>query len=159
MSLVLAVEPDGKQAEILRHLIDQQGGTQLILVSSAYAAAVTMNRRVPDLVLLGASLDQKAHDHVVDHFILASDVPEPQMLRIPPGLADPEAFGAEIGVCLARAAQQQRDGRQPEQADGNIGQEEEKDEEVPSACASGAFWQNRSTSPSSQMISARSAPS
>lgn len=108
MSLVLAVEPDGKQAEFLRGLIGQQAGTQLIVVTSAYAAAVLMNRRVPDLVLLGASLDQKAREHVVDHFILASPAPEPQTLGIPllRGADHDTAFGAAIAAGLARATGQ-----------------------------------------------------
>ena len=121
MNLVLAVEPDGKQAECLRQLLGEQGGAQLVLVTSAYGAAVLMNQRVPDLVLLGASLDQKAREHVVDHFILASDVPEPQSLGIPPLIdTDPDAFQAAIAASLARAdqqrGQQRGDRRRPEPA-------------------------------------------
>ena len=84
MSLVLAIEPERKHAAILRRLVDQQDGARLILVTSAYAAVVMINRQVPDLVLLGASLGPKQKEDVVAHFRSASDVPSPQTLHIPP---------------------------------------------------------------------------
>jgi hypothetical protein len=125
MSLVLAVEPDGEHAKILRRLVGRQPGVQLTVVLSASAAATSMNRRVPDLVLLGSSLDQKSRDHVVDHFILASDAPEPQTLPIPllcdpPAgsrakkprkplvIVDPDTFATQVAATLAMVDQQRR---------------------------------------------------
>ena len=83
MNLVIAVEPDRKQAETLRGIVDQLADVQLVLVTSAYAAVVMINRRVPDVVLVGPSLGQKATEEVLDHFHLASDAPEAQTLTIP----------------------------------------------------------------------------
>jgi hypothetical protein len=131
MSLVLAVEPDAKQADSLRRLLGQQDETELIVVSSGYAATSIMKRRVPDLVLLGASLGRKSQE-VVDIFCLVSNAPNPQTLPIPrlsaaepqggdgapsrkPGaLADPEAFAAQVAACLARAEEQRRQSSLPE---------------------------------------------
>src|SRR5688572_19680615 len=125
MSLVLAVEPDAEHAKILRRLVGRQPGVQLTVVLSASAAATSMNRRVPDLVLLGSSLDQKSRDHVVDHFILASDAPEPQTLPVPllcepPAasrakksrkplvIVDPDTFATQVAATLGMVDQQRR---------------------------------------------------
>lgn len=132
MSLILAVEPDKHQGETVRRLVDQQAGAKLVLVTSAYAAVVMINRQVPDLILLGASLGSKATDDIVDRFHLASSAPNPQTLHIPPfrsadvqtprapGLfrrtgtpepaaTDPEAFGTAIAICLARVEEQRHE--------------------------------------------------
>ena len=137
MNLVLAVEPDAKQVEILQRIIRRQGGSKLVVVSTPHDAAETMTRQVPDLVLLGTTLDKKSREHVVDHFILASDAPEPQTLPIPVlydaevetraagsrkrksrGPApDLDAFSAEVAACLARAERGRRKAKtQPESA-------------------------------------------
>lgn len=105
MSLVLAVEPDGTQAEILRRIVGQQAGAQLILVTSAYAAVTTMNRRVPDLLLVSASLGPKAQE-VIDRFRLVSGAPKSQILQIPALRGAEEAFGARIAAGLARVENQ-----------------------------------------------------
>jgi hypothetical protein len=120
MRLVLAVEADPKQADALRRVLDQQNGIELIVVLSSYAAISFMKRRVPDLVLLGASLGRKSQE-VVDIFCLVSTAPNPQTLPIPPGeWADPEEFAAQVAACLARAEEQrhqhvQRDAQEVEQ--------------------------------------------
>src|SRR5688572_25643095 len=102
MSLVLAVEPDAKQADALRRLFGQQADTELIVVSSSYAATAIMKRRVPDLVLLGASLGQPKSKEVADIFCLVSSASTPQTLPIPRfTAADPEAFVAQVATCLA----------------------------------------------------------
>lgn len=131
MSLVLAVEPDAQQAEMLRRILGRQDDTELVVVGSAYAATSMMRRRVPDLVLLGASLGSKAQE-IIDIFHLVSNAPNPQTLNIPrlsaargdsrgqrlqrrkpDAVADAEVFAAEIAACLARA---EKPGQQPLQA-------------------------------------------
>jgi hypothetical protein len=131
MSLVLAVEPDAKQAETVRRILGQEDGPELIVVTSAYAATSMMKRRAPDVVLLGASLGSKAQE-VIDIFSLVSAAANPQTLRIPPlraphtsswgartqprqlqGAVDPEVFAAEVAACLARAAEQRQRQNQP----------------------------------------------
>src|SRR4051812_25967547 len=52
MSVVLAVDPDRNQAEILRRLFPDETATKLVVVTSAYAAVVWMNRDAPDVLLL-----------------------------------------------------------------------------------------------------------
>lgn len=127
MKFVLAVEPDVRQAQPLRRIVARQAGVELILVDAADVAAATLTSRVPHLLLLGGSLTERDRALAVDHFILASSAREPQMLAIPllydadaeaagttagkgrkrrkprMPVADPEAFSAEIAICLARA--------------------------------------------------------
>ena len=123
MSLVLAVEPDAKQADALRRILGRHNDFELIVVTSAYAATAMMRKRVPDLLLLGASLGSKAQE-IVDISSLVSDAP--QTLKIPPlapaaspprragsparaaGTAgtDPEMFAAQVAMGLARVAEQ-----------------------------------------------------
>ena len=126
MRHVLAVEADGKQADILRLILDRQPDTQLVVVRSAHAATVTINRRAPDLLLLSSSLTRKVQESVETHFRSVTDAPDPLVLRIPPlGSSDArprdakasrfqrtrrseatrtdlDAFSEEISACLAR---------------------------------------------------------
>ncbi len=60
MSLVLAIEPDAAQADRLRQIVRDQLNAELVVVTSAYAAVVAMNRQVPDVLLFGQSV---AHRH------------------------------------------------------------------------------------------------
>jgi hypothetical protein len=124
MNLVLAVEPDTKQAELLRRIVPALGDVELMLVNSAEAVASTVTRRVPRLLLLGASLSDQARALAVDHYILASDSGDPPVLAIPPlsngeptgrgktrrkakaTSADVEVFTAAITRCLAPGHQQ-----------------------------------------------------
>ena len=128
MSLVLAVDPDGEQTESLRQIVGRHDGAQLVLVRSAYAAVVAINRRVPDLVLVSESLGPKTQQSVVDHFRAVSATADPQTLVIPDRKArgrdtspkkrkasgtgqwpvDDEHFGAQVAACLARVDEHKR---------------------------------------------------
>ena len=67
MSRVLAIEPEASQAEALRQLVRDELGTEIVLVSSAYAAVVAINRQTPDVVLFSESISDKHRDRVLDH--------------------------------------------------------------------------------------------
>ena len=128
MSLVPAVDPDGEQTESLRQIVGRHDGAQLVLVRSAYAAVVAINRRVPDLVLVSEALGPKTQQSVVDHFRAVSATADPQTLVIPDRKTrgrdtspkkrkangtgqwpvDDEHFGAEVAACLARVAEHKR---------------------------------------------------
>ena len=93
MSLVLAVEPDERQAETLRAIVREAGG-ELVIVPSAYAATVAMNRNVPDVLLL-SSADETAAD-VYDILAakgLLSDAVERPVHRFASS-GDPKRFAA-----------------------------------------------------------------
>ncbi len=67
MSLVLAVEPDPTRAQILRSLVRERVDAELVLVTSAYASVVAMNRQVPDLVLVGSTLPSSSQETITSH--------------------------------------------------------------------------------------------
>ena len=65
---LLAVEPDASQAEALRQFVREgMKGADLVIVSSAYAAVVAINRQVPDVVLFSETIVDKHRDRVLDH--------------------------------------------------------------------------------------------
>ena len=52
MSLVLALEPDPKQAAVLKQVVRDRVGAQLVLADSKDAALAAIAERVPDLILV-----------------------------------------------------------------------------------------------------------
>src|SRR5436309_11251020 len=128
MSLVLAIEPDSTQADPLNSVVRVKLGAELQVVTSAYAAIVAMNQRIPDAVLLGRGGSQDQRTKIVTHLrSLQTDGGQVRTLDIPqlagaaqpekpgfqnpfrkkeepgPSGADTEAFAKKIGVCLAAA--------------------------------------------------------
>ena len=108
MGFVLAVEPDRTQADILRRALGQHAGIKLVVVTSAYAANVSMNRQIPDVVLLGDSLKLKQQQEVTARFRSLSDVPNAPTISIPAPLANTERFVELLVVTLNRVEQEQR---------------------------------------------------
>src|SRR5262245_19049209 len=93
MSLVLAIEPDSGQADRLRQMIRDQVDAELVMVTSAYAAIVAMNRQVPDVLLFGRSVAHRHQNTVLKHLRSLNDGAAPQALTIPsltPGEAAPQ---------------------------------------------------------------------
>src|SRR5215467_8182197 len=56
MSLILAVEPDRRQAAHLTHIVRQKVGVELILAETTELALAQIGNRVPDLILVPALL-------------------------------------------------------------------------------------------------------
>jgi CheY-like chemotaxis protein len=132
--LILALEPDLRQATILKRVIRDRVKADLIVVDSRDAAVSAVSARVPDVILLTALLSPRdeaeiiSHlrgrdgaEHVQTHTIpqLASSsedgesAPQGGLLRklrrkkVPepiPG-CDPTAFADEVSSFIARAAE------------------------------------------------------
>ena len=84
MSLLLAIEPDSSQADRLRQLIrEKKVDAELLVVTSAYAAIVTMNRQAPDVLLFGLTVAPRHQNTVVKHLRSLTDGDVPQVLTIP----------------------------------------------------------------------------
>src|SRR5215510_11708063 len=81
---LLAVEPDASQAEALRRFV-REGlrGADLVIVSSAFAAVVAINRQIPDVVLFSESIVDKHRDRVLDHLRSTIKPAVPQRLTLP----------------------------------------------------------------------------
>jgi len=56
MSLILAVEPDRRQAAHLTQIVRQRVGSDLILAETTELALAQIGNRVPDLILVPALL-------------------------------------------------------------------------------------------------------
>ena len=81
---LLAVEPDASQAEALRQFVrETMQGADLVIVSSAYAAVVAINRQVPDVLLFSESIGDKHRDRVLDHLRSTIKPAVPQRLTLP----------------------------------------------------------------------------
>jgi CheY-like chemotaxis protein len=132
---ILALEPDVRQASILKRILRDRVHADLIVVDSRDAAVAAVNAHVPDVILLTALLSPRdeaeiiAHlrtidgaEHVQTHTIpqLASssddgDSPAPQggllgklrrkKVAEPIPGCDPYAFAEEVSTFIARAAE------------------------------------------------------
>src|ERR1044071_9614665 len=102
---LLAVEPDSSQAEALRQFV-REGlkGADLVIVSSAYAAVVAINRQVPDVVLFSEAIVEKNRDRVLDHLRSTIKPAVPQRLTLPSlRLCDRTALAGQIIKLVAKA--------------------------------------------------------
>ena len=84
MNVVLAIEPDSAQAEPLAALIRTKFGAEFTMVTSAYAAVVAINQRVPDLVLFGRSVSQEQRAKITAHLKSTPSATHVQSLEVPP---------------------------------------------------------------------------
>jgi hypothetical protein len=83
MGRVLAIEPEASKAEALRQLVRNDVGAEFVLVTSAYAAVVAINRQLPDLVLFSESISDRHRERVVDHLKSVSRNGTPPTFSVP----------------------------------------------------------------------------
>ena len=104
MGRVLAIEPEASQADALRQFVRDELGAELMLVSSAYAAVVAINRQTPDVVLFSESVTEKHRDRVLDHLRSTIAPAVPQRLTLPSlRHCDRTALAQQIQTLVARA--------------------------------------------------------
>ena len=139
MALVLAIEPDLRQAEILTRIVREKVRADLVIVDSRDAAMEAMRRAVPDVMLLSALLSPRDEDELVGHLRKLEGAEHLQTHTIPQlassggdshsgparGLlkafrrkketapqasgCDPDLFAEEIRVFLEQAEQQRHE--------------------------------------------------
>ena len=83
MSLVLALEPDPKQAAILRQVVRDRVGADLVLADSKDGAIAAIAERVPDLILVTALLSPRDEADLTDHLRNLDGTEHLQTLTIP----------------------------------------------------------------------------
>jgi len=96
MNVVLAIEPDSAQAEPLAALIRTKFGAEFTMVTSAYAAVVAINQRVPDLVLFGRSISQEQRAKVAAHLKSTPAAAHVQSLEVPLLTGKKNAVSADL---------------------------------------------------------------
>ena len=67
MALVLAIEPDLRQAAILKRIVKEQVKADLVVVDSRDAAMEAIRRGVPDVLLLSALMSPRDEDELIQH--------------------------------------------------------------------------------------------
>ena len=132
MLLVLAIEPDPRQAATLKRVVKGQVRADLIVVDSKDAALATIATRIPDLILVTALLPPRDEDDLTQHLKTLDRATHLQTVTIPllasaPAQeklgsrvfgafrrkrrataidgCDPRVFGEQIEVYLQRAAE------------------------------------------------------
>ena len=132
MALVLAIEPDTRQADIVKYIVRDLVRAELILVTSRDEAIAAIDQQLPDVILLTALLSPRDEDELISHLRRLGAAEHVQTYTIPllsgarsaeqsgrgGGLlgkfrkkkevepiagCDPEMFAAEIRAFLARA--------------------------------------------------------
>ena len=139
MALVLAIEPDLRQAEILTRIVREKVKADVVIVDSRDAAMEAMRSAMPDVMLLSALLSPRDEDELVAHLRTLEDAEHLQTHTIPqlassggggksgsgrgllksflrkkdtqPAVAgcDPELFAQEIRLYLDQAEQMRRE--------------------------------------------------
>jgi CheY-like chemotaxis protein len=81
--LVLAIEPDLRQAAIVKRIVREKGLADVAVVDSRDAAMEAMRTAVPDVLLLSALLSPRDEDELVAHLRTRHDAEHLQTHTIP----------------------------------------------------------------------------
>jgi len=139
--LVLAIEPDLRQAAIVKRIVREKVLADVTVVDSRDAALEAMRTTVPDVLLLSALLSPRDEDELIAHLRTRRDAEHLQTHTIPqlastmaeakpskgllktllrrkdaastPSGCDPDLFAEEIRTYLARASQKKSEVRDP----------------------------------------------
>jgi CheY-like chemotaxis protein len=83
VSLVLALEPDPKQAAVLKQVVRDRVGAQFVLADSKDAALAAIAERVPDLILVTTLLSPRDESELTDRLRELEGAEHLQTLTIP----------------------------------------------------------------------------
>lgn len=138
--LVLAIEPDIRQAAIVKRIVREKVLADVAVVDSRDAALEAMRTTVPDVLLLSALLSPRDEDELIAHLRTRRDAEHLQTHTIPqlastfngevkpskgllssllrrkdaavtPSGCDPDLFAEEIRTYLERASEKKREVR------------------------------------------------
>jgi hypothetical protein len=73
LALVLAIEPDAKQAAILKRVVRERAHAEITVVDSKDAAIAAINAHAPDLILVTALLSPRDEEELVAHLRTLGD--------------------------------------------------------------------------------------
>lgn len=138
LPLVLAIEPDLRQAAIVKRVVKERVQAEVVVVDSRDAAIAAINAATPDVVLVSMLLSPRDEDDVIAHLrtleggahLQTHTIPQlasslgreegeggglfsafrrkKQAASVPAG-CDPELFADEIRLYLQRAADKKRE--------------------------------------------------
>jgi CheY-like chemotaxis protein len=98
MALVLAIEPDPKQASILKRVVRERARADITVVDSKDAAIAALSAHTPDLILVTALMSPRDEEELVAHLrTLPEEAGHLQTITIPllasAGVADEDEEG------------------------------------------------------------------
>jgi hypothetical protein len=102
VALVLAIEPDLRQAEILKRIVHEKVKAEVVIVDSRDAAMEAMRAKMPDVMLLSALLSPRDEDELVAHLRTLDNAEHLQTHTIPQ-LASGGGKGKSAGGGLLKA--------------------------------------------------------
>ena len=97
MPLVLALEPDPRQAEALTPIVEHQVGAELVIAASTDAAVRALGGRLPDLVLISAFLPPADEAAINDLLRARAETARVETLTIPLLASADDGRGAKRG--------------------------------------------------------------
>ena len=112
MPLVLALEPDLRQAEALAPILERVGA-ELVLARSREDAVRALALRVPDLILVSALLSPRDEAEFTSYLRTRPDTAHLQTLSIPILALAPSVGAGKTPALRHRAPVVERDGRAP----------------------------------------------
>jgi hypothetical protein len=118
MPLILAIEPDRRQAALLTSVVRRRVGAELILVDTTERALHAIGSRVPDLVLVPALLSPQDDSALATALRVIAAATDVQMLTIPV-LGAPRAHGRSTGSFLGLGRDRSRS-TEPEGCDPTV---------------------------------------
>lgn len=95
MPLVIAIEPDSKQAGLIRRIVRERVGAEVVLAESKDAALAVLRQRMPDLILVSALLSPRDEADLTDHLRELDEAGHLQTLTIPLLASGPRAIPTE----------------------------------------------------------------
>ena len=104
MSFILALEPDHRQASILKKLVKSELQAEVTIVDSRDAAIASLSARVPDVILLTALLSPRDEEDLIAHLRTLSGVEHVQTHTLPmlAGAAGDDSGGSGLFGKLRR---------------------------------------------------------
>ena len=100
MPLIIAIEPDSRQASIVKRIVRERVGAEVVLADSKDAALAALRQRMPDLILVSALLSPRDESHLTDRLRELADAEHLQTLTIPLLASGPQAAPAKKGKGL-----------------------------------------------------------
>ncbi|HXH07558.1 MAG TPA: hypothetical protein VNI83_13330 [Vicinamibacterales bacterium] len=83
MALVLAIEPDPRQASILKRVVRERARAEIVVVDSKDAALAAIAARLPDLILFTALLSPRDEEELVARLRELEGAEHLQLITIP----------------------------------------------------------------------------
>lgn len=117
MPFILALEPDQRQAALLRHVIKTDVHAEMIIVESREAAVAAITTKIPDVILLTALLSPRDEEELISHLRTRDGVGHVQTHTIPMLASaipdEPSAGGGLLGRLRRKKESEQMVGCDP----------------------------------------------